>query len=354
MGKFLDNFRSYLDGSRSSITDLPSLFPPVDLDHIKKATRLEEIAEQDGQTEYPDESATELSKVELDIRGRFEELRERYLNDYEKQLSIYSSRINLFNSAADLNTLDANFKALLGNLKNRWSSKKNELFSESQALKGMANEVKNFRKENHLDTRLPNYSESMSMVWIWTIFLALAEIPLNFFLLREAGDAAQVLVQSILYGLINVILPVALFVEYFREVNHVKMSKKIIGILAICIYVAFILCVNLLMAHYRGVIIETSTQMTLITGSDQTLLSRFMKSQEVAFTNFADDMFGLKDIWSWFLFVGGCGLSLVGVAKKYQMDDLYPRYGHLNCSCRETRPLRKSMDYGISWQLTIE
>ena len=50
----------------------------------------------------------------------------------------------------------------------------------------------------------------------------------------------------------------------------------------------------------------------------------------MAFSNFQSNWFGLKDIWSWFLFLGGCGLSLGAIREGYISDDKYPGYGKLH------------------------
>ena len=63
---------------------------------------------------------------------------------------------------------------------------------------------------------------------------------------------------------------------------------------------------------------------------NQGLLDRYLETAFMAFSNFQSNWFGLKDIWSWFLFLGGCGLSLGAISEGYNSDDKYPGYGKLH------------------------
>ena len=330
MSEMLKKIKDYLNGSRTPMSILPELFPPADLGYIQREVNLEASAKRDGLSNYPSEDAVALSPVELDIQGRLEGVRDHYLADYSRQISVYEERIGNYNSTIDLLTLNPRYYSAMTTLRaQQIDLLDTELYEDGQTLKALAQEARHFRKANRLENRIPAIPADQSRVWVWITIAIVAELLLNFFMLREAGSVFQVAAQSTLYGVVNILLPFVFVPSQLRYAWHVNINWKIWGCAVLYLYVIYLFLVNLLMAHYRGVVIDSSFQLQISDQVDESLLQTYWASQTIAFTNFSESWFGLSDIWSWFLFTGGVGLSCFAVYKGFTNDDPYPHYGEL-------------------------
>lgn len=333
MAKTLDKVKDYLKGGKSPVAPLPDIFPPADLTWIRGEVGLPGKAERDGANNYPSPDATALSSVEQDIKGSFEELRDNYHETYESQLSIYGERIDGYNNMVELLLVNPDIESGLAELRTQQIiHMENEIAAAGQDLRARANGVLNFRKANRLEHRYPEIHEVRSKVWLWLVLAVGGELALNFFMLREAGSAIEVIAQTSLYGVVNVFLPFLLITGLLRQMWHFKTMHKVFGMLVLLFYVGYLLFVNLLMAHYRGAIIDSSTQILLAEYADESFFRQYMEAQSIAWSNFTEEWFGLNDIWSWFLCLGGVGLSLLGVYKGFKNDDPYPGYGEMKRS----------------------
>ena len=117
MGKFLESVDRMMQGSRSSLTPLPELFPPVDLDHIRTSVRIEQRAVDNGQNELPLEGDQTPDAIELDIEGRLQEVMSRYITDYYQQIRLVNDRIFEYGTLLDLHNINSEFQKQLGDLK---------------------------------------------------------------------------------------------------------------------------------------------------------------------------------------------------------------------------------------------
>ena len=305
------------------------IFPRFNADHTKKSRKLLEQGKENGLANLPNKDATSQDSIELTIKGDVEEARDRYHRDYHNQIQAYSSRVTEYSSVLDVRVIKADFDEKLSNIETDYRNRSSSLFAEAEQLQGRAVHVKTFRKDNLLSHRLPIHPDSKYKAGMVIAVLALAELALNFMLLRESGDVMSVAVQALLYGFINVIVPFLIFASVFRYVNHANPTYAVFGYVSIVVYIIYTLFINLLIAHYRGVSLELAVEIGQATEFNQGLLDRYLETASVAFSNFKSDWFGLKDIWAWFLFLGGCGLSIAAVREGYVSDDPYPGYRKL-------------------------
>ena len=325
-----DKLKNLASSSVDVMARTSDFFPPLDANHVRKSTGLVEKGKENGLANLPRQDAKTQDAVELTIKSHLEELRDRYKRDYDLELDVYEGRIANYKNVLDIQGIRTEFEAKLGNIEKDFKENTSSLFLEAQQLKQQGNNIRSFRKQNMLEGRLPDYPKDNLKAWMVISVLALAELALNFFLLRESGDVMSVVVQSLLYGLINVIIPFALFANILRYINHVNPLYVRFGYLFIVFYVIYTLFINLLIAHYRGVAMELSVEIGQAVNFDKTLLDRYLETAFMAFSNFQNNWFGLKDVWSWFLFFGGCGLSLGAIRAGYISDDKYPLYGKLH------------------------
>jgi len=325
-----DKLKNLASTSVDVMARTADMFPPLDSDYVKRSTNLLERGKENGSSNIPSQNDTTQDSVELDIKSRVEELRDRYKRDYDLELDVYKGRVATYTNILDIQGIRTEFDAKIGNIKADYKGQTDSLFMEAKQLEGRGDDIRSFRSKNQITNRLPDYPKDSLKAWMIIAVLALAELALNFFLLRESGDVLAVVVQSLLYGLINVILPFTLFATMVRYVNHVNPVYVSMGYICIFIYIGYTLFINLLVAHYRGVSMELAVEIGQAVEFNQGLLDRYLETAFLAFSNFKSNWFGLQDIWSWFLFLGGCGLSLGAIREGYISDDKYPGYGKLH------------------------
>lgn len=338
MATIFNKFQDYLRGSKSVMDPAGGvLFPAPDLDYIKREAGLEQKAADDGSKNLPGADATAPSPVELDIKRRLEEVRDRHRSDYNSMLDYYGEQVKGYNEMAQTGAMGTAFRAYMTQLQNlRINLVEGKLFSRRESLRSLAKSIRGFRQEHGLLGRAPDFPAKRDMVWFWLMLAVAGELVLNFFLLQEAGSAFQVTAQSLLYALINVLLPFFFIPDQLRGFSHIKLWRRLLaGAMTVFYIVVWCLSVNLLMAHYRGVVLdivaaETGIQAVGAAASDySSLMQDYFNSQSIAWERFWANPFGLDDVWSWFLFGCGVGLSLFAVSKGYANDDSYPGYGRL-------------------------
>ena len=63
------------------------MFPPLDSDYVKRSTNLLERGKENGLSNIPSQNDTTQDSVELDIKSRVEELRDRYKSAIYKKIT---------------------------------------------------------------------------------------------------------------------------------------------------------------------------------------------------------------------------------------------------------------------------
>lgn len=174
-------------------------------------------------------------------------------------------------------------------------------------------DLDDFKEANRLQ-REPSYPS----LWAGRLMVALAfgilvlETVLNgTFLGRgaEQGLVGGIAVAVVVSGL-NVLPAFFIFGPFFRHMVHVSTGWRVLGAVATVSYAAFIVVLNLGVAHYREV------SETLVSDIGFRTVERLRA-----------DPFGLSDAQSWLLFGLGCFFSVVAFIDGWKRDDAYPEYG---------------------------
>lgn len=326
----LDKIKKLSSNSVSVQRRTADIFPPLDTDHVIRSTRLFEKAKENGSSNIPTQSATTRDSVELDIKRHVTELSDIYERDYSRELEVYKSRVSRYINIQDMSGIRTEYDAKLSNIKTDLVNKKNQVLNEARQLRERGNEIRLFRQVNNLTHRLPDYPKDMAKAWMIISFLALIELALHFLLLKESSDVMTVMVQSLIYGLLNVIVPFALFSRLVRYINHVNPIYKSLGFITIILYLIYTLVINLLIAHFRSEALSNVIEIGQNNVINQELIERYLQTALTALSNFQSNWFGLKDIWSWMIFALGCVLSFGAIMEGYVSDDKYPGYGNVH------------------------
>ena len=214
-----DKLKDLASNSVDVMKRTSDLFPPLDVDYVRRDTKLTEKGKENGLANLPRSNAQTQDSVELDIKSRIEEIRDRYQRDYDLELDAYKGRIASYTNILDIQGIGTEFEAKLGNIEKDFKVRTGSLFLEAQQLKDRGEHVRVFRNQNALEDRLPDYPKDSFRAWCVIFILAFLELVLNVFLLKESGETLTVGVQSLLYGLVNVIIPFALFAHILRYIS---------------------------------------------------------------------------------------------------------------------------------------
>ncbi len=183
-----------------------------------------------------------------------------------------------------------------------------------QESNDLQEEYKQFRVENNLE-RTANYPDSQIFHFAVILLFLLLESLGNGFFLAEGSELGLLggIAQAVMIAAINISISFFLIGTVFRYKNHVSSIKKFFAYLGLCVYLAFIVGFNLLVAHYRDYFAISPDE-----------------AGELALERFLDQPLQLEAFNSWILFFMGILFALFALFDGYKRDDSYPGYGKIH------------------------
>ena len=176
------------------------------------------------------------------------------------------------------------------------------------------NDFEKFKKENGL-TRSATYKESMANTLGWLAVCLMIESFANTGLLASASQFGQIggLSLAVAISGMNIVLGFILGFFFLPRKNLINARVAWAWFIAFIAGLVVVVCVNLLIAHYREVLIIDPANSGLL-----------------AVERFTDGMFNLTDVLSIFLFLIGVIVSGIAIWKGYTQEDPYPGYSKLD------------------------
>ena len=332
MSSLIEFLKRLFGGRRPDPTLVLNPFPPLDMDAVRQATRLDATAKADGFREFPPSDAVQESATERAIRANCEQERNRYLVNFDKAKRAYVTRVQGISSAlsaAGINRVEQN---LVNNVLDVARGSKGPIDASASMLKNLADQLRNFRAENDLLGRLPKYHDK----WISLFFLLLVfsvEVAITTILLRESSGLLMVIIIAAMYCFLNCLAPF-FAVQPIRWTNYRRPGTalhKALGWLAIPLLFALGAALNLLVGHYRSEALKMTElnfrqlDLELL----QEIANRVNEIGATALREFVESPFGIDDTWSWLLAIAGFVAFLLSLREGYARNDVYPGYGEL-------------------------
>ena len=289
-------------------------FPPLNTEKIAKDLNLEERGTERGKDNLPAKDDETFDVVEEEIlqvvRDEIHKSRVRF----ETNQSTYEDRYYRLYNLREYGTFETEARNSLSEFKKDVDDGLNQLQIVSEQLKETADERRSFKAKNKLD-RTAHYPDGGVTVLRWGLIalLFLIESFANANFLAKGSDYGLIggWVEAIAISFLNIGFALIIGLSVIREMWHRNFFRKLWGLFGLCLWVAFTVVFNLLVAHYR----EAAGIITEISG--------------FVFSEFVADPFGIDEFQSWMLFGIGVLFAVITLLDALKMDDLYPFYGKL-------------------------
>jgi len=292
-------------------------FPPLEVDQLTRELDLLTKAEAAGRRERPASDETASDSTELDILADIERRARKGAEDYRSQLTLYEGRIRRALISADQRVMiEAAGQNALTDYVAQTNDDLNHLHNDREELEGRARELRDFQEANglHRPAHVIETRERVTRLMLLTIFVIVESIMNGMFFAKGSeggliGGVSQALVLSVLniggaafYAMLGMPL-----------LRHSGIGQRLAGVLATLAYIAWVLLLNLAIAHFRDLFVMNEGQVAM-----DALAARLWTAP-----------LHLMEAQSWLLGILGVALSLVSLIDAAGLNDPYPGYGEL-------------------------
>ena len=299
-------------------------FATLNIEAVEKKLNLRVRGEERGRNELPPEGEVNLDEVESEIVNLIQRDIEEKSEQYERNQATYAERFHRIDSIREFSGFENDARDAISDFKRDIEDGLSMLQITIEQLQETARERANFRKKHKLD-RTAHYPESGGRMLIWGLIaiIFIAETAANGNFLAKVSDYGLLGGWVEAFGISLVNIGFAFLVGYYvaRNIWHINLFRKFLGLLAVSSWILFVISFNLLVAHYR----ETPGIATEIAG--------------FVFNEFLNDPTGINDFKSWMLCFIGILAALFAFIHALKFDDIYPFYGKLD---RKYEKLRTS------------
>ena len=313
----LSDLVNSLGGSREGVLPSMQAFPPLDIERIASALRLQERAEENGKVNRPATDSEVDDVAESDVLAEVERRARKAGDDYRSQLELYDGRIRrAFTSTDQRASIEAAGESALADFKVQTIDDLNHLHNARREVEGREREFDSFRTKNKV-SRLPKLVQPRQLIvrWLLLAIFVILESTLNGLFFAKGSETGIIggVLQAFVLSLLNVGVAV-LFATYgLPLVRHVHPMVKAVGVFSVVLYGTVALGINLAIGHFRDLFSQNAGQVVVPDLVERLTTTPFM----------------FVDAESLLLVFLGIGLSLLSLIDAAGMDDPYWGYGEV-------------------------
>ena len=301
---------------KESIVPIKKLqdFTFLDRDEFLASNDVDAVAKKEARANLPAKSSKSMDSNELTLIQQLTQASTAATMTLNSSLADIAQGIATIDVEAEKAELDNAVNRIEAELKKEYESRAEELEEVKKEAQVRQDDVDKFKKEHKLKLEA-SYKDS----YVWTIAAILAalviETTLNSSLLAEASDFGLFggASQAIIISIINISIGLAVGMFAWPKTNHIDRIQSTLGYIYLIIGTASVLVFNLLIGHYREVLIKNPDD-----------------SGVAAVKQFSEGMFSLTEIESIFLVVIGLLVAGLSFWKGMTQNDRYPGYTHLS------------------------
>ena len=291
------------------------VFPVLNTDKIAADMRLAKTGAERGAREEPASDTHALDDIENAIVERVEAEKNAAHGILLDEVRTFKERLMGLDFEGRFGTIRQAAPAAVSEFRAEAAQGRDELHGLRRHLRDLELERDEFRRRHDLKRAAHWASGGNLTVKIGVLLLLFVfEVFLNGFFLAKGSELGYLggATEAFTFALLNIGVSFLIAVVGVRELNHRNVFRKLFGFLALLLYLALLVAINLALAHYREVSAE------LITDAGREVLLR-LKTAPLA----------LVDFKSWLLFGLGVLCSLIAFADSFLIFDPYPGYASL-------------------------
>ena len=297
-------------------------FGQVNVGLIARELNLEKLGEERGSSDLPPVSSKALDEIETQISERLEALKVTASEQAENQALAYNRRIASLDFEGQFGRITQLGPEAVMEFRSEVKDQLNALHIERNYLKDLKNEVNVFRKENRLENKvayIPTVLHQIIKVLLILLIFVFETVMNGSFFAKgnEAGLFGGTIVAFTI-TLVNIGFAFLVNLIFVRQLFHVSVIRKFVGIIFLLIFLAFAFCLNIGVGHMREAGAILSTEMGLFV-MDKLLLAPF----------------AFNDAETWVLVGIGLLFAFVAGLEGIYWNDPYPRYTFLQSRLNE-------------------
>jgi hypothetical protein len=301
----------------------PSLqsFPDVSVDALARDLKVVERAKENGKLELPSLSSSRLDETEYAIIERIFSGRKAAHQTLTDQLETYTQRRTALDFHGRFTVIQHAAPAAVAEFRTEANLGRDRLYQLRRALVENEQERDHFRDQHRL-RRVPRVSSPATNFLKLTllVFLFVSETYINGIFLAKGNALGFIggVAEAMVFAILNVLISFGIGLGGLRQLNHRRLSRKVVGLLSFVAWIVFAVFLNLALAHYREV------SGALLDDAGTQVITRLWQSPA-----------GLSDIKSWLFFAIGLVWSAVALIDGIFYTDPYPGYAPLERRVRK-------------------
>ncbi|MDC0004198.1 hypothetical protein OAE19_07345 [Porticoccaceae bacterium] len=301
---------------KESIVPIKKLqdFTFLDRDGFLADNDVDALAKKEARDNLPAKSSKIMDANELTFIQQLTQASTAATMTLNSSLADIAKGIATIDVEAEKAELDNAVGKIEAELMKEYESQAEELDELKREAEVRQEDVDKFKKENRLKCEA-SYKDSYIMTAATILGALVIETALNSSLLAEASDFGLFggASQAIIISVINISLGLVIGMGAWPKTNHIKRIQSTLGYIYIFLGSVAVLTFNLLIGHYREVLIENPDD-----------------SGIAAVKQFQEGMFNLTEIESIFLVVIGLLVAGLSFWKGMSQNDRYPGYTHVS------------------------
>lgn len=293
-----------------------AVFPDIDQARILKELNLKEEGEKRGRDNQPETASDSFDHIEAKIVSKIDSLRRRGLENFETNRQVYSERLNRAVSAKSLVETEANdAKAKFNEEITKWKSR---MVTSREAVQEAFAWRKAFRLQNGLIRPAQETGSLLALIAIGFVMI-IAESVFNMYLFAQKNTLGFLggAFAAFLVSLVNVSVCTlfGIFSRYLNCRGFRNVLKKLFGLLAVSLWIAFSVVYNLGVAHFRDSVEQ---------------FGDWREAGVNAIESITSNPIYLHTMESYILLLLGMIISVLAFLKGCYFSDPYPGYARVN------------------------
>jgi hypothetical protein len=302
-------------------------FAELDIQKVARELDLEAAGRANGEKSRTQEDSRTLDETEQRILEYIKREQRGSHGALHDQVQLYGERLAALDFEGALAVVESSAIEAAAEFRVQARQGKDLLHSRRRDLQAMEQWRDTYQKQNGL--KRPAIFPDAPLRWLkigFLILLLAAEMAINGNFLARGSSLGLVggALEALSFATLNILGTAIIGFFGIRQLTHRSFARKLVGIVSLCFYAAFAICLNLALAHYR----EVAGSGISLDVASQAVIGRL-----------AEHPLTLAELKSWILFALGIGFSLAALIDVLGLDDPYPGYGRIERRLRALRDL---------------
>ena len=291
------------------------IFGQFDPDKVAKELKLEKVGAEKGKLNQPASKSQIPDEIETQIQERIEAAKATANESAENQIFTYNERISNLDFEGHFSELRQAGPEAVSRIQGLVQTGLNEMNTRRRKLLDVEKEYKYFRETNGLENRTAKMTTSTGTFIriLLILIMVVSETYFNGTYLAKGSTQGLIggVFEAATFAILNIGFSIILTVYVIKQIARRGMAWKLIGLIGIVGWLATVIVINLMLAHFR----EASSLSIFEEGVGADLINQILSNP-----------LGLTQLESWMLFGVGMLFATITLVDVITFSDIYPGY----------------------------